>query len=315
MKNTKFLTKNINNTAVLLLKRTAVFLAIFIIFSGILGPHIISHGLVSKDGFEIYGGAGKALLFAVIAFAILVWRKKKQIKLKSWSFSSVIWLVLSIITFIASYLSVNQLITGHQNFSWIILSNVLLITSVIFALGASFGPSNIRTLFNHYFKEILLSILIAIGFYLLLIGVYASWSILATVVLHSVRWLLAITGLSVTVLPPRTLLLTKFGINIAKYCSGIESIALFSGLYVFIGLLDWRRFKHSRYLEIFIPALLILFALNILRVYVLIVGGYYINPQIAFSLFHTYAAMIFFIIYSGIFWKVSYKWMLKEIIK
>jgi exosortase/archaeosortase family protein len=63
----------------------------------------------------------------------------------------------------------------------------------------------------------------------------------------------------------------------------------------------------------FVPALLLLFGLNILRVYVLVMAGYYINPQIAFSLFHTYAGMVFFIIYSGIFWAVSYKWMLQKI--
>ncbi|HEY5441947.1 MAG TPA: hypothetical protein VIJ68_00230, partial [Candidatus Saccharimonadales bacterium] len=50
-------------TAAPLLTRAAVFLGVFILFSGIIGPRLISHHLVDKDGFQIYGGAGKALLF------------------------------------------------------------------------------------------------------------------------------------------------------------------------------------------------------------------------------------------------------------
>jgi exosortase/archaeosortase family protein len=56
----------------------------------------------------------------------------------------------------------------------------------------------------------------------------------------------------------------------------------------------------------------VLFGFNILRVFVLILGGYFINPHIAFSLFHTYAGMIFFIIYSALFWGVCYKYMLRN---
>jgi exosortase/archaeosortase family protein len=136
---------------------------------------------------------------------------------------------------------------------------------------------------------------------------------MSATVLHVVRWMLAsINHLNVKVLPPRTLLLSKFGVTVAQYCSGIESIALFSGLFFFIGVLDWVKLNHQRFIFVFIPALLVLFLLNILRVYLLILGGYYINPQIAFSLFHTYAGMIFFIIYSAVFWSVSYKRLLKE---
>jgi exosortase/archaeosortase family protein len=114
------------------------------------------------------------------------------------------------------------------------------------------------------------------------------------------------------ILPPRTLLFNKFGINIIEYCSGIESIALFTGLYALIGVLDWQRFNHKRVIYIFPIGLIILFLFNILRVFVLILGGYYINPSIAFSLFHTYAGMVFFILYSIIFWAVSYKSLLLD---
>jgi len=55
-----------------------------------------------------------------------------------------------------------------------------------------------------------------------------------------------------------------------------------------------------------------LFVLNIVRVYGLIMAGYYINPEIAFSLFHTYAGMVFFILYSAVFWAVAYRYLINR---
>ena len=103
----------------------------------------------------------------------------------------------------------------------------------------------------------------------------------------------------------------KFGITVAEFCSGIESIALFTALYAIVGLLDRHRLNIKRYLWIFPIALVLLFGLNIVRVYSLIMAGYYIDPEIAFSLFHTYAGMVFFILYSVVFWLVAYKYLLK----
>jgi exosortase/archaeosortase family protein len=293
-----------------ILTRTIAFLCLFVIISGAIGPHIISHGLVNKDGFQIYGGAGKALLFATICLLILVQRKPAIAVLKPWHLSQLVWLILMILSASTAWYSVNQLIGNSGSAGWAVLANVCLIASIIFAAGASFGPSNLRLLFRAYKKELIITLGLVVAFYIFLTVVYGLWQVLATVVLHIVSWLLHLCGLTAVILPPRTLLLSKFGIDIAQYCSGIESIALFTGLYVLIGVLDWNRLKHQKFLYIFPLALLILFALNILRVFVLILAGYYINPHIAFSLFHTYAGMVFFIIYSAIFWAVSYKRLL-----
>ena len=287
-------------------------LAVFVLLSGIIGPRIISHGLVNKDGFQVYGGAGKALLFGVVAFLLLVYRKGKLPELTRWQTKQLIWLLLSGLSLTVAWIGVDRLITGHTAITWVVLTHVGIVVSVLMGAGATIGPRNLRTLGKVYKKEILLALVLAILFYGFLYVVYGLWRVLATIVLHSVSWLLRVVGIHSTILLPRTLLLSKFGINIAQYCSGIESIALFTALYGLIGILDWRRFDHRKFLGIFFPALAVLFVFNILRVFLLILGGYYINPQIAFSLFHTYAGMVFFIIYSGLFWAVSYKWMLHE---
>jgi exosortase/archaeosortase family protein len=299
-------------TAAPLLTRAAVFLAIFILFSGIIGPRIIGHRLVDKDGFQIYGGAGKSLLFGVLALLLLIQRGKANVPLKRWHWTNLVWLGLGILAIAGAWFGVDKLIAGDHSVIWPILIHACLLASIIFAAGTAFGPTNLRSLVRAYKRELLISLGLALAFYVFLYIIYGLWKFLAGIVLHSVQWLMNRVGPTSTLIPPRTLVFSKFGINIAEYCSGIESIALFTALYVLFGVLDWGRFNHRRYLWIFLPGLLILFGFNILRVFVLILGGYYINPQIAFSLFHTYAGMVFFIIYSILFWAVSYRWMLRK---
>ena len=169
------------------------------------------------------------------------------------------------------------------------------------------GWANLTRLWDAYRRQLQLAAGIAVAFFAFLTLVYALWQPLASVVMYCVDALLRLTGLVTLVVPPNTLILDKFGITIAEYCSGIESIALFTGLYLIVGLLDWPRLNRRRYFIVFPFALLLLMALNVVRVYGLIVAGYFINPEIAFSLFHTYAGLVFFIIYSAIFWAVAYK--------
>jgi exosortase/archaeosortase family protein len=305
-------TQNTLKAAAPLLTRAVAFLGVFTLLSGVLGPRIIGHGLVDRDGFEVYGGAGKALLFGVLALLLLIHRKGNLPKLKPWRLSQLIWLVLVGLALAAAWVGIDHLIHNSSSLTWILLAHAGIIGGVVLAAGGTFGSANLRTLARIYKRELLTSLGLAVIFLVFLYGVYGLWRVLADIVLHTVRWLLSLSGLHAVVIPPRSLLLSKFGINVAQYCSGIESIALFTGLYALIGVLDWRRFNHTRYLYIFPIALLILFGLNILRVFGLILAGYYINPQIAFSLFHTYAGMVFFILYSILFWGISYKWMLQK---
>jgi exosortase/archaeosortase family protein len=226
------------------------------------------------------------------------------------------WLLVAAAGLIADWQVLGQLIDHHNPaLIWIAAAHFFIIVSVLLLLLFSFGRHNVLTIFQTYKKELLYCIAMAIAFFGFLYLVYSLWTVLAVVVLKSVRALLNLVGVQSIFFAPRTLLFSKFAINIAEFCSGIESIALFTALYVLFGVLDWRRFNHKKYLAAFPPALLILFGFNILRVFILILGGYYISPQIAFSLFHTYAGMVFFIIYSGVFWSISYRWMLHERIR
>ena len=295
-----------------LLTRTVVFASVFILVSGLIGPRIISGGIVNKYGFGIYGAAGKAVLFAALAFMLLAYRRGFEARLSRWQPYNVAWLALAVLAFASTWLSVTHLLEGQTTVYNVLSTHAFLLASLVFAISGIFGIANLRLLWQTYRREVLVAIGLGVAFYGFLTLVYGLWAVLSDVVLHSVRWLLGIFGLHSVVLPPRTLIFNKFGIGIAQYCSGIESIALFTGLYALVGVLDWPRLNHRKFLYAFAPALIILFGFNILRVAALIAAGYFINPHIAFSLFHTYAGMVFFILYSIVFWAVSYRWMLKD---
>ena len=295
-----------------LVRSMLVFLTIFVVYSGLIGSRIIAGGILYKDHFNIYGGLGKSALFASIVFLILAKKRNYVLKLKPWTVNCVGWLILSLVSYVGAIIATNQLLHGSDSIYLVAITHLLLLLSVAFASLGTFGLTNVKLLLNKYRREILSSLGLMFVFYGFLTLVYGLWQVLASIVLHSVKWLLDISGLATTIVLPRSLVLSKFGINIAEYCSGIESIALFTGLYAVIGALDWHRFDARKFILALPLALIILFGLNILRVYVLILAGYYINPNIAFNLFHTYAGMVFFIIYSAIFWKVSYKWMLRK---
>lgn len=303
---------NLRQTITPLYGRVIVFLGLFVIFSGSIGPKIISGGLLKNGGFEIYGSIGKAIIFALIAFILLTLSRTKHLKLEAWRPWLLWWFAAAIFAWSISWLSVNNLINGQRDllmFSW--AHGGLWLGSFFIGLGC-FGHKNLRLIWQNYRRDIIVAAGFGAIFYLFLYVVYALWLPLASIVMNQVSWLLEATGHVAAALPPNKLILDKFGITIAESCSGIESIALFTSLYAIVGLLEWRRLSKKLYFAIFPLALIVLFFFNIFRVYGLIVAGYHINPEIAFSLFHTYAGMLFFIVYSATFWSIAYKKIVKN---
>ncbi|HSX01980.1 MAG TPA: archaeosortase/exosortase family protein [Candidatus Saccharimonadia bacterium] len=279
---------------------------LFIVVSGVVGPRVISGGILFRDGFAVYGGIGKALIFGLIAFVLLARHHRLNVGLRPWRPALLGWLVAALAALGLAWVGLGQLLAGEQTPLNLGLAHGGLLLGLALAAIGCIGPHNLRAIGRQYRRELAGSVALAAGFYAFLLAVYALWQPLAATVLVGVTGLLSLSGLHATIIPPNILMFDKFGISIAEYCSGIESIALFTGLYVVVGVLDWRRLRKGRYATIFPLALLVLFLLNIVRVYGLIMAGYYINPQLAFSLFHTYAGMVFFIGYSAIFWAVAY---------
>jgi exosortase/archaeosortase family protein len=293
-----------------LLRRGIVFLCFFLLITGVAGPKIIGSDIMFRDGFSYYGGIGKALIFGLIAFILLVRHNKSEIVLYPWKLSLLGWFAASLGIFMLAWMSIDGLLAGQRSAITLAGAHLGLLGSLVLAVIGCFGPKNMQLLAVSYKRELMAAMSLTVCFYVFLNVVYSLWEPLASIVLYCVNGLLGATGLMATILPPHTLMFDKFGITIAEFCSGVESIALFTSLYAIVGLLDWKLIHKRQYFIVFPFALLLLFGLNIIRVFALIMAGYYINPEIAFSLFHTYAGMVFFIIYSAIFWAIAYKHLL-----
>ncbi|TAH33732.1 hypothetical protein EYC59_04370 [Candidatus Saccharibacteria bacterium] len=295
-----------------LLWRIFYFIVAFVLISSVLGPRIINHNLVGQFGFGAYGGAGKALVFALLAFAILTHRTFRNLKAEPWSWREGLAVLGGGIGFVVAWTAISRLQAGAGGFWWPLLAHLGLIVTVACVFFAIVGLSTASVIWRRYRREVLLAIGIGAGFFVFLEAVYAMWSVLATMVLHATYGLLKLFGFSAGTAPPYILVLDDFAVEISKYCSGIESIALFTGIYAIVGLLDWKRFDHRKYLLAFLPGILLLQICNILRIFILMLVGHYISPDMAFKLFHTYAGMIFFVIATGFFWLLTYKWMLRS---
>lgn len=303
---------NVPKTITQLLWRVIVFLGLFVGITGVIGPRIIDSDILFRDGFGAYGGIGKAAIFGLIAFVLLARHNKVKVNLQPWHLPLLGWGAVALVMLSLAWFSIDNLIAGQRHVYDLTMAHAGLWLGIGAAALACFGLPNMVALWRAYQRELIRAVLFAIAFYIFLLAVYALWQPLASVVTIGVNFLLGISGLHADIVPPHTLLFDKFGITIAEYCSGIESIALFSSLYAVVGMLDWNRINARRYFAVFPFALLVLFALNIVRVYGLIMAGYYIDPVIAFSLFHTYAGMVFFILYSAVFWALAYKHLLKK---
>lgn len=302
----------ISQATISLIKRVVAFLLLFIVISGLLGSRIISEGIILRDGFAVYGGLGKALLFSAIAFLFLARNKKNTTLLMPLKANQATWLGASALFVAIVWDNITILAAANENVYNVLLVHFGLVASVATALLGCFGGKNLQKLWGVYKREFLQAGIIAALFYGFLHVVYLLWQPLAAVVLAGVHALSKLVNMPAETMPPNILLTDKFGITIAEYCSGIESIALFTGLYIIVGLVEKQRLHIKRYLLLFPIALIVLFLLNIIRVFALIAAGYYYNPEIAFSLFHSYAGMVFFILYSVAFWAIAYKYILRR---
>ena len=292
--------------------RVMVFLLVSIVFSSLIGVRIISNHILYRYHFDVYGPLGKVCAFAALAFFLLIRDEDTSKSLQDWKRQNLFWTLGAFATFVVAWLCAGWLIKSDGNVWLAVVTHFLMVGSIVLVVVGVFGLKTIGIFATRYKRQLLYSVAAGAGFFVLLTAIYGSWTVMASSALHATKWLLSATGIHAEIMPPRTLLLSKFGITVEKTCSGIESLALFSGLYALVGVVDWQKLNLKRYFYVFPAALILLFGLNILRIYGLVLGGYFINPHIAFSLFHTYAGMLFFIIYSGIFWAIAYKWMLKR---
>ncbi len=290
--------------------RLSLFIVLFVLLSGIIGPWVISTKLLYSFGFYIYGGLGKAALFGAIAFLIQTKGSLFTLKRVEYAKKNILYIATSFALIPLFFFIGNQLLTYenfHSNIALSLFAHLLIITMTLLLIVGSFGLNLLKKVAQKYYKALIVSGILSLGVYALFNVIFSFWPLLSTIVLHTVQWMLTLTFPPAFQIDQLTLQVRNFSVTIEQTCSGIESLFLFSILYTLIVLNDRKRLSIKKSIIAFVPALLGLFLVNILRVYLIIVAGILVSPEIAVQLFHTYLGMILFILYFIGFWLVFYK--------
>ncbi|MFA4960243.1 MAG: archaeosortase/exosortase family protein [Candidatus Pacearchaeota archaeon] len=261
----------------------------------------------------------KSLGFILVLFIGI--NKKKILKIKKYSvpikerIASMILIVLGFFIYFPYKTSMIENIELVKNclyfFTFIEYSILLLILLclIVFVFGLKFSAN----FFREFKKGLLLVLIGTIITYFFVLKFQLLWHFFSNIVGRSVHFLLSFIGPSTISFTNNFPLIAfhKFMIGIAEPCSGIDSILLFSFLFFGILAWEWKNFNSKKALLLFIIGVIGTFALNILRIFLLILIGAYLSKSFATNVFHTNASSVFFLIYFAIFWKLSYKWFKK----
>lgn len=291
-----------------------IFATLFIIISGITGAWVVSTRLLYGFDFYLYGNLGKLVLFSAIVFGLLIRNDLKSLEHLAVIKSNYIYIVLSFALIPLFFLLGHELLSYSSFSANIFLSlttHLVLLLSAIFLLPGIFGIRYISAFVKRFYKLIIICIGMSVVYDLAIFQIWKLWPIFSDGVLKAVNFLFSLTEKNTQIFLPRTIMVKNFAVSIEQACSGLDSLFLFTTLYILIAILEWKGFNKYKLFLMFIPAALGMYFVNILRVYILIATGAYVSPTLSVNLFHTYLGMVLFIIFFSLFWKFSYKWIRK----
>ena len=212
------------------------------------------------------------------------------------------------------YFAIRYLLSGNfvlENFGVVVIASyaAYLVGSValwVAAFGLGFSASFAR----RFSKELAISLVAAAFFMEFSLVLQAGWKLFSDTLTSLVYWLLAATT------PDAVVALSKccapllgcgdFKVLIGAPCSGIDSISLFTVLFLGILAYDWHEIDKKRAALVFVPGLVGIWLMNVVRIYSLVLLGAFVSPELAVGLFHENAGWIFFAVFCAAFWYFAY---------
>jgi len=293
-------------------KRVILFTFINVIVAGIVGPTLLSNKFLNVFYFSIYEVLLNLILLWLSLFVLININKFKTLTIGSYKKMNLLFILFAtflVVLFFIIKNILNQYSSFSENFPLSISAHILVFSIPALVFLGIFGYKFLKTLITDFYKELAISGLVSTFSTLVLIKLISSWFILTSVILSITKFLLSLSSISVTILPPTTLALDKLTVDVGQTCSGIESIFLFSIFYLLISTFEWNHFNKMKVMLLYIPSIIGLFLLNVIRVYLLIIISLFISPSFSLGTLHTNLGLIFFVLYFFIFWKLFYSWM------
>ncbi len=293
-----------------------IVLAIFLIVLQFASLKFVDGIIIPEEFYTAqYIALSGSLMFSVVVFLLIV--KDHLDKFPVNNFSIMDFIIFGALGFVSHFMFFYSKYWISKN-PFLALANFYLVTlgrysflllSVLFFIIAFFSLKYIADFFKTFKKELGFTAIFFLIFTLFSYLVQNSWQFLAFIITRMEYFVVDIFFDNVTLYDNETLGIGRFVVNIGKVCSGVESLMLFTMLYLLIFFLDRKKLNSTRMIILFIPALIGDLFVNVIRIFLILIIGVLINPQIAVGIFHTNAGWILFIVYFFIFWYFAYPWV------
>jgi exosortase/archaeosortase family protein len=313
----------------------AIFISLVVIIQELLSWFLLKSEFFNKyldipQQFQIGKGIisisiVNALIFGIVVFFMFTYKELFNInnfKTKK----NQIWFVMLSMFFLTLHYYYKFLINRNLDFFsqlpllWAIVKIFiqLLFAGTLF-IGI-FGLEFTKHVVKRFKKQIILTAIIIVCFFVLLILVQNLWTYFSSVISEILYRIFSLFFDNVTYKPfvssftmaeggGPLLGINNFRAIVGKACSGIDSLLLFTSLYSIIFILDYKRLKKTLAIGLFFVGVVGIFFTNILRIFLLFIVGTYIDPKFAINMFHTNVGWVLFISYFFIFWVIASKFI------
>ena len=287
----------------------------FLVFMQVLCAPLAKAGAVPGE-FKPFSflQVGEALLFTFMLFVI--YNRKRLLNIDDYRLKKrdLVFLPLAFLMLAGNYIvRMNyHLFEGHV-YAFIALISLMLFLMSIFLALAVFGWKMTRNLYREYKSQLKWLLMFFLAYYFLFSFVQGMWPFFSAIVAKLVSSCLSMIypdmSYSINEEGIPTIIIGTFGAKIGAPCSGIESMLLFTSLFLIIVTVDFRKIDLKRALIVFFPALAGVFLLNVIRICALFMVGIHISREFAVGMFHANAGYILFCAYFFIFLWYVYPWI------
>jgi len=292
----------------LLARATAFVIITYIIIPAIFA--FLSKGKLVRFYYNFFSFPAYTLILIVL-FGVFNRRILHNYKVRQALSRSLAFVLLSAVSFVIYFLTkftypdvINDYVWSFWTYNAFYFLGVAFIALAIFGVG----------LFKKTFQSLIIFFFAVYLFYMLTQVTWELWSFLAKSVAGLTYHILKIFTRQVNVqyTSGNPMLTVKgFSIIIGPPCSGIESLSLFTGLFLLMVVYEQKNLNWKRSIVVFFIGLAGTYLLNALRMVLISVIGIY-RPILAQGLFHSQAGWILFSTFILVLMYSSYPWIINS---
>lgn len=290
-----------------------VILIIFLILLQFFSLPFVDSIIIPTEFYTVqYIALSGVLMFSVVVFLLLIkehfdeFPNLKPSILDFILFAAVGFLLHFLFFYSKVWISEHPLLAFNNYYLVMGARYLLLFGSLVAFTTAFYGIRYLRLFIPRFRKELVYAAVFFVIFTAFSYAVQSSWQLLSFSITRIEYFVMSLIFHDVRMYGNESLGIGGFVVNIGKVCSGVESLMLFTVMYIVIFFVDRKKLDTKKMLLLFIPGLLGDFFVNILRIALILVLGVLINPKFAVGIFHTNAGWILFIVYFFIFWYFAY---------